>query len=56
MTERLIERLLYASRWLLAPLYLGLSLALAALTVQVPAARIVTVLPDTVQTLSVSLV
>ncbi|MEY4357484.1 MAG: hypothetical protein RL469_810, partial [Pseudomonadota bacterium] len=34
MTERLIERLLYASRWLLAPLYLGLSLALAALCIK----------------------
>ena len=34
MTERFIERLLYASRWLLAPLYLGLSLALAALCIK----------------------
>jgi len=31
MLERAIERTLYASRWLLAPLYLGLSLALLAL-------------------------
>ena len=31
MVERLIEKLLFASRWLLAPLYLGLSLALVAL-------------------------
>ena len=31
MLETLIERALYASRWLLAPLYLGLSLALLAL-------------------------
>jgi uncharacterized protein (TIGR00645 family) len=31
MLERLIERLLFASRWLLAPLFLGLSLALIAL-------------------------
>ena len=31
MVERLIERLLFASRWLLAPLYLGLSLALRRL-------------------------
>lgn len=31
--ERLIEKLLYASRWLLAPLYLGLSLALLVLSV-----------------------
>jgi uncharacterized protein (TIGR00645 family) len=29
--ERFIERLLFASRWLLAPLYIGLSLALIAL-------------------------
>ena len=32
--ERLIERLLYASRWLLAPVYLGLSLTLLALAVK----------------------
>jgi uncharacterized protein (TIGR00645 family) len=31
MLEAFIERTLYASRWLLAPLYLGLSLALLAL-------------------------
>lgn len=31
MIEKLIERLLFASRWLLAPLFLGLSLALLAL-------------------------
>jgi uncharacterized protein (TIGR00645 family) len=31
MIERAVERLLFASRWLLAPMYLGLSLALAAL-------------------------
>ncbi|KAA3649254.1 MAG: TIGR00645 family protein [Proteobacteria bacterium] len=29
--EKLFERLMYASRWLLAPIYLGLSLALLAL-------------------------
>jgi uncharacterized protein (TIGR00645 family) len=34
MIEKLIERLLYASRWLLAPLYLGLSIALLALGVK----------------------
>ena len=34
MVERLIERTLYASRWLLAPLYLGLSLGLIALVVK----------------------
>ncbi len=33
MIERPIERTLYASRWLLAPLYLGLSLGLLALGV-----------------------
>jgi uncharacterized protein (TIGR00645 family) len=32
--ERIIERLLYASRWLLAPVYLGLSLALIAVSVK----------------------
>lgn len=31
MVESFIERLLFATRWLLAPLYLGLSLALLAL-------------------------
>ena len=34
MIERFIERCLYASRWLLAPLYLGLSLGLFALGVK----------------------
>jgi uncharacterized protein (TIGR00645 family) len=32
--ERLIEKLLFACRWLLAPLYVGLSLALVALAVK----------------------
>ena len=31
MLEQLLEKLLFACRWLLAPLYLGLSLALIAL-------------------------
>lgn len=34
MIERGIERLLFASRWLLAPVYLGMSLALMALGVK----------------------
>jgi uncharacterized protein (TIGR00645 family) len=34
MLERAIERLLFASRWLLAPIYLGLSLALVALGIK----------------------
>jgi uncharacterized protein (TIGR00645 family) len=34
MIENLVERLLFASRWLLAPLYLGLSVALVALGVK----------------------
>ena len=34
MLERSVEKLLFASRWLLAPMYLGLSLALVALTVK----------------------
>ncbi len=34
MIEKMIERLLFASRWLLAPLYLGLSIALLALGVK----------------------
>jgi len=32
--ERSLERLMYACRWLLAPIYMGLSLALLALTVK----------------------
>lgn len=32
--ERLIEKALYASRWLLAPIYLGLSLALVLLALK----------------------
>ena len=32
--ERVIEKTMYASRWLLAPIYLGLSLALLALTLK----------------------
>lgn len=32
--ERNVERLLFASRWLLAPIYLGLSLALLALGIK----------------------
>jgi uncharacterized protein (TIGR00645 family) len=34
MLERTIEKLLFACRWLLAPMYLGLSLALLALTIK----------------------
>jgi len=34
MIEKTIERLLYASRWLLAPIYLGMSIALVALAVK----------------------
>ena len=34
MLERSIEKLLFACRWLLAPMYLGLSLALLGLTVK----------------------
>jgi uncharacterized protein (TIGR00645 family) len=34
MMERTIERLLFASRWILAPVYLGMSLALVALGVK----------------------
>jgi uncharacterized protein (TIGR00645 family) len=32
--ERFIENLMYASRWLLAPIYLGLSLAVLALSIK----------------------
>lgn len=32
--ERLLERTMYASRWLLAPIYFGLSLALLALALK----------------------
>jgi len=34
MLEHKIERILYASRWLLAPVYLGMSLALVALAIK----------------------
>jgi uncharacterized protein (TIGR00645 family) len=34
MLERRIEKLLFACRWLLAPMYLGLSLALLALAIK----------------------
>jgi uncharacterized protein (TIGR00645 family) len=34
MIERTLERLLFACRWLLAPLYLGLSLALIVLAIK----------------------
>ena len=34
MLERLIERLLFSSRWLLAPIYLALSLAVLALGIK----------------------
>ncbi len=34
MMERIIERWIYASRWLLAPIYLGMSIALMALAVK----------------------
>jgi len=34
MIERIIEYCIYASRWLLAPVYLGMSLALMALSVK----------------------
>ncbi len=34
MIEKIIEHLIYASRWLLAPIYLGMSIALMALTVK----------------------
>ena len=32
--ERLIEKLIYRSRWVLAPIYLSLSIAVIALTVK----------------------
>ena len=34
MIERLVERLLFASRWILAPVYLAMSLALIALGIK----------------------
>ena len=34
MIERTIEKLIYASRWLLAPVYLGMSLAILALGIK----------------------
>lgn len=32
--EKTVERMMYAARWLLAPIYIGLSLALLALTIK----------------------
>src|ERR671914_457943 len=32
--EKMIEKLLFASRWILAPVYLGMSLALVALDIK----------------------
>ena len=34
MVEKIVEKTLFASRWLLAPMYLGLSLALVALGIK----------------------
>lgn len=34
MLERIIERFMYSARWILAPIYLGLSLALLALGIK----------------------
>jgi len=34
MLERVIEKLLFSSRWILAPVYIGMSLALVALGVK----------------------
>ena len=34
IAERALERTLFASRWLLAPIYLGLSLAILAIAVK----------------------
>jgi uncharacterized protein (TIGR00645 family) len=34
MVERTVEKLLFASRWILAPVYLGMSLALVALGIK----------------------
>jgi len=34
MIERSLERVIYASRWLMAPIYLGLSLALLVLSIK----------------------
>jgi len=34
MLERLIEKWLFSSRWILAPVYVGMSLALVALGIK----------------------
>ena len=34
MVERTLERVMYASRWIMAPVYLGMSIALLALSVK----------------------
>lgn len=48
MIERSIERAMYASRWLLAPIYLGLSLALLAIGIKF-FQEIVHVLPSIIE-------
>ncbi|GAA4106552.1 TIGR00645 family protein [Zhongshania borealis] len=55
MLEKAFERLLYAARWLLAPIYLGLSLALLALAIKF-FQEIIHVLPHVFETSEMDLV
>ncbi|NHI01913.1 MULTISPECIES: TIGR00645 family protein [Oceanimonas] len=53
--ERLIEKLMYASRWIMAPIYLGLSLVLLALGIKF-FQEIFHILPNVLQMKEVDLV
>lgn len=55
MAEKLIERAMYASRWLLAPIYLGLSLTLLALGIKF-FQEIIHLLPHLLETAETDLV
>ncbi|WP_373092067.1 TIGR00645 family protein [Zhongshania sp.] len=55
MLEKVFERILYSARWLLAPIYLGLSVALLALAVKF-FQEIVHVLPHIFETSEMDLV
>jgi uncharacterized protein (TIGR00645 family) len=55
MVEKVIERAMYASRWLLAPIYLGLSLTLLALGIKF-FQEIIHLLPHILETAETDLV
>ncbi|HET8708421.1 MAG TPA: YqhA family protein, partial [Pseudomonadales bacterium] len=53
--ERIVEKLLYASRWLLAPIYLGLSLVLMAVAIKF-FQEIIHILPSIFQVMETELI